>query len=150
MAFKLDGKTLAPDRSFSANGVNYPSNWLRLSSSDEKKAIGITEVADPVPEIFDSRFYTSKTTARPIDGLKTDWLKIQKKEADSYLSATDCYVIRKADKGTAIPDKIETHRNSIRSVYETRKTEISYCTSTDALQTLITTTITAWPRLELE
>lgn len=47
--FKLDGKVLQPDRAFTtSDGTQYPSNWLRLSSADEKAAIGITEEADPV------------------------------------------------------------------------------------------------------
>ena len=47
--FKLDGKVLPLDRAFTtSDGTQYPSNWLRLSSADEKAAIGITEEADPV------------------------------------------------------------------------------------------------------
>ena len=44
MAFKLEGKTLPVDVPFQASaGTNYPANWLRLTTLDEKKAIGITE-----------------------------------------------------------------------------------------------------------
>ena len=57
MAFKLDGNTLAVGRPFTANGVNYPRNWLSLSTLDEKKAIGITEVADP--KVYNEKFYTT-------------------------------------------------------------------------------------------
>ena len=32
------------DMPFTIGGVKYPANWLRLSTWDEKKAIGITEV----------------------------------------------------------------------------------------------------------
>ena len=55
MAFKLDGKPLAVDVAFSHNDINYPANWLRLSSAQEKKDLGITEVADA--PTYDSRFY---------------------------------------------------------------------------------------------
>ena len=48
MAFELDGKPIAYDVAFSHNDINYPANWLRLATLDEKKAIGITEVDDPV------------------------------------------------------------------------------------------------------
>ena len=51
MAFKLDGKSLPVDVAFTSNGINYPSNWLRLTTLSEKQAIGISEVADPA--IFD-------------------------------------------------------------------------------------------------
>tara|TARA_R100000008_G_scaffold53_1_gene17 strand:+ start:1688 stop:1828 length:141 start_codon:yes stop_codon:yes gene_type:complete len=46
MAFKLDGKTLQVDVPFTSRGIKYPANWLRLTTLDEKKAIGIKEVPD--------------------------------------------------------------------------------------------------------
>jgi hypothetical protein len=53
--FILDGKPLSPDRAFTHNGIQYPANWLRLSTLAEKEAIGITEVPDP--PTYDERFY---------------------------------------------------------------------------------------------
>ena len=46
MVFKLDGKTLPVDVPFTSNGIKYPANWLRLTTLEEKKAIGITEEPD--------------------------------------------------------------------------------------------------------
>ena len=57
MAFLLNGKPLAVDVPFTVGDVNYPANWLRLSSAQEKKNLGITEVADSL--VYDSRFYCS-------------------------------------------------------------------------------------------
>ena len=51
----LDGKPLSYDRAFTHEGIQYPANWLRLSSWEEKSAIGITEVPDP--PYYDQRFY---------------------------------------------------------------------------------------------
>jgi hypothetical protein len=65
MAFKLNGKRLAVDVPFTVGNINYPANWLRLTSLDEKKAIGITEVADD--PVYDSRFYTGNGTAKALD-----------------------------------------------------------------------------------
>ena len=44
MAFKLNGNPLAVDVAFSHNDIQYPANWLRLSTAQEKKDLGITEV----------------------------------------------------------------------------------------------------------
>jgi hypothetical protein len=51
--FIFDGKPLSPDVAFTdpATGVQYPANWLRLSTLEEKEAIGITEVLTPQPGI---------------------------------------------------------------------------------------------------
>ena len=53
--YKLNGKPLRIDRAFSVDGTQFPSNWLRLSSLEEKTALGITWEAEPV--LADSRFY---------------------------------------------------------------------------------------------
>jgi len=42
--FILDGKTLTLDKPFKSRGYSYPATWLRLTTLDEKKAIGIQEV----------------------------------------------------------------------------------------------------------
>ena len=55
--FKLEGKTLQLGKAFTHNGMQYPSNWLALTSLEEKQAIGIVEVADSVTGIYDQRFY---------------------------------------------------------------------------------------------
>ena len=38
------GYILKLDLPFTSRGIKYPANWLRLTTLDEKKAIGITEV----------------------------------------------------------------------------------------------------------
>jgi len=53
--FMLDNKPLALDVPFTHAEIQYPANWLRLASPEERAAIGITEVADPVA--YDDRFY---------------------------------------------------------------------------------------------
>ena len=54
--FLINGKHLPEGVSFrDANGTQYPSSWLNLSTEEEKLAIGITWVADPVRA--DDRFY---------------------------------------------------------------------------------------------
>jgi len=54
--FLINGKHLPEGVGFrDANGTQYPSSWLNLSTEEEKLAIGITWVADPVRA--DDRFY---------------------------------------------------------------------------------------------
>ena len=74
MAYQLDGNSLPLDVAFSHNDINYPANWLRLSTADEKKAVGIIEVSDP--KIYDYRFYNSDGTAKNL--AETKKIEIQK------------------------------------------------------------------------
>ena len=161
MAFLLDGNPLAVDVPFTYKDINYPANWLRLSTAEEKTAIGITEVADAAT--YDSRFYLSNGSAKAIDdvnatdengdpvldengnqlvilGVKSI-LKAQEKEAaKSLLSVYDWQVIRKVEKDIAIDSDVVTYRDAVRSAYTTRKTEITNCANTAALVTLYGTT----------
>ena len=53
----LNGRTLNPDEGFQHEGTSYPQNWLRLTSLEEKQAIGIVETPDVVAPWYDQRFY---------------------------------------------------------------------------------------------
>jgi hypothetical protein len=61
--FLLNGVPLAVDTAFTHNDIQYPANWLRLTTIEEKEAIGITEVADPVRA--DDRFYWNGDISNP-------------------------------------------------------------------------------------
>ena len=148
MAFKLDGNPLAVDVAFSRNDINYPANWLRLSTADEKTALGITEVADS--PTYDSRFYWGDGTAKTLTdtnevdengdpvldadgnqlvtlGVKSVLKAQEKVTAGSLLARYDWYVVRKAEKSTAIPTAITTYRDGVRTACNTRETEtVSY------------------------
>ena len=157
MAFKLDGNPLAVDVAFSHNDINYPANWLRLSTADEKKALGITEVADD--PVYDSRFYWGNGTAKTLTdtnevdengdpvldengdqvvtlGVKSVLKAQEKNIAGNLLARYDWYVIRKAEKSTAIPTAITTYRDGVRTACDTREKEIDACSDTAALVTL--------------
>ena len=153
MAFKLNGNPLAVDVPFTVGDINYPANWLRLSTADEKTALGITEVADD--PVYDSRFYWGDGTAKTLTdtnevddngdpvlddngdqlvtlGVKSVLIAKEKDIAQSLLNIYDWQVIRKAEKGTAIDSAVVTFRDGIRTANTTRKTEITNCADTAA------------------
>lgn len=53
--FLLNGNPISLDVAFTYNEIQYPSNWIRLASQQERAAIGITEAPDP--EVYDQRFW---------------------------------------------------------------------------------------------
>ncbi len=61
--YYLGSTALRQNSSFEISGTVYPSNWLQQSTEDEKTAIGITWVADPVRA--DDRFYWNGNTDTP-------------------------------------------------------------------------------------
>ena len=157
MAFKLDGKPLAVDVTFTHKDIQYPANWLRLSSAQEKKDLGITEVADD--PVYDGRFYNGDGSAKALDdvdakdqegnlvkdengnqvvtlGVKSVLKAQEKVTAGSLLAKYDWYVVRKAETSKAIPTTIKTYRTAVRTACTTRETEIDACSDTAALVTL--------------
>ena len=157
MAFKLDGNPLAVDVPFTHGDINYPANWLRLSTADEKTALGITEVADD--PVYDGRFYNADGSAKTLTdtnevdengdpvldengdqvvtlGVKSVLKAREKTIAGSLLAKYDWYVIRKAETSKAIPTTIKTYRTAVRTACLTRETEIDNCADTAALVTL--------------
>jgi hypothetical protein len=63
--FMLNGQPLPIDTPFEVDGTHYPANWLRLTTLEEKQAIGITEVPDPEP--YDDRFYWGVDNPKQLD-----------------------------------------------------------------------------------
>lgn len=61
--FLLNGNTLPQGTAFTVNDIQYPANWLNLTTLAEKLAIGITEVADVARA--DDRFYWDGDVTNP-------------------------------------------------------------------------------------
>jgi hypothetical protein len=140
---KLDGKTLQYDRAFTHNGISYPANWLRLTTLEEKQAIGISEVADNT-QVWDQRFYWGVDNPKDLDQLKTNWKAQQTEYASSVLSQSDWRVVKAKETGTNIPSTWKTYRAAVRTSCNARQTEIDACKDVPALKELLfgDTTIT--------
>jgi len=133
---KLDGKTLQYDRAFTHNEISYPANWLRLTTLEEKQAIGISEVADNT-QSWDQRFYWGVDNPKDLDELKTNWKAQQTDYAASVLSQSDWRVVKAKETGTNIPSTWKTYRAAVRTACNTRQTEIDACSDVSALKELL-------------
>ena len=76
------------------------------------------------------------------EGLKTVLIRQVKIDAEAILNETDWYVTRKAEKSTAIPSAITTHRDAVRTKQAEMETAITNAADTPALETLYTYTVT--------
>ena len=75
-----------------------------------------------------------------VEGLKTRLIRTVKEQAEGELNRTDWYITRKAEKNTAIPSAITTHRDAVRSKQAAMETAITNASDTPALETLYTHT----------
>ena len=150
--FLLNDKPLALDTAFTHNGVQYPSNWLRLTTLAEKIAIGITEVADPA--FYDDRFYWGVGNPKQLEdetvtpeggepytqkGLKSQMIAQVKATAGSLLAATDWMIIRKAERNIDVPAEVASKRAAIVSETNRLESVITMVDSVDALIAVMNT-----------
>jgi len=152
---QLNGKTLQYDKAFVHDGMQYPANWLRLTSLKEKQAIGIVEVADPVVGVYDQRFYwgvdnpkqlndepvldiDGKETGETSTGLKTLWKAKQSEIASSLLTPSDWRVVKAAEvTDYAVSSQWLTYRAAVRTSCNARQAEIDACKDVPALKELL-------------
>lgn len=147
--FILDGKPLSPDRAFTHDGIQYPANWLRLSTLEEKEAIGITEVPDP--PTYDQRFYwgydqDGRLIPKDHAQLCEQWVNQTRQTANTLLQPTDWMVVREIDNGTAMSADWKVWREDVRLATNAKVLSIGETTDTAGLAAYITgTEYSAWP-----
>ena len=148
--YKYNGKVIRAGRSFTdANGVTHPTSWMKYTD-EEKAAIGLVWEDDPLP--FDSRYYWSADVPKALEdvdavdengdpildedgvqvvtqGLKSQAIAKAKQQAGGELAATDWYVIRAAEGGTAVPSEVTSERQAIRDSSNTKEAAINACTT---------------------
>lgn len=139
--FLLNGQPLQLDVPFTHDDIQYPANWLRLSTPEEKAALGITDA--PEPTYYDDRFYWGVDNPKDLDGLKTQWIKQVDQIAYSLLFPTDWMIVRKAEVGTDVPAQILTYRAAVRAAAVTIKAAVTAATDVPALVTAVTNMV--WP-----
>jgi hypothetical protein len=155
--FLLNGNTLPLDTPFTVDGTHYPANWLRLTSIEEKNAIGITEVPD-VSVTYDDRFYWGVDNPKQLDeltitpeegepyiqhGLKHQYITQVKDTANKLLASSDWMVIRKAERNVDIPAATTTYRTAVIAQCTRLVAAITACTDVPTLITVVTTQ--DWP-----
>lgn len=155
--FLLNGSPLPLDTPFEIDGTHYPANWLRLTSIEEKNAVGITEVPD-VTVTYDDRFYWGVDNPKQLDdltvtpeegepytqhGLKHQWTAQVKDTANKLLAQTDWMVIRKVERSVDIPAETATYRAAVIAECTRLVTAIQSCADVPALITVVTTQ--GWP-----
>lgn len=145
--WKLDGRTILQDAPFWHNGIQYPANWITMSSQADKDVIGLVWVTpDPRPDdhyyyVQDNGDGTYTSTPKDLAECQTRDLNAVKVMANSLLAPTDWYVVRFADIGTPVPADVSAYRSEVRSFSGLNEAAILACTTVEELAVLTPT----WP-----
>ena len=108
MGYQIGSRALPLDIPWEYNDVQYPANWLRLSSSQDRAMLGISWTADgAAAQGWDQRFFWGVGNPKQLDdktetvdgvevkttGLKTQWKAQQDQIASSLLAPSDWRVL---------------------------------------------------------
>jgi hypothetical protein len=134
--FILNNKPLSPDVAFEHEGIQYPANWLRLASPEEREAIGITEEPDLIP--VDQRFYWDTGIPKDHAQLVEQWVGQVKQTAGSLLSQTDWYITRFSETGVEAPQSVLNRRGEVRLLSNEKEASLKATASTEELAAYVT------------
>ena len=145
MPWKHNHKIIQPGKAWTdTNGTLHSALWMRYDNAWKTKYSIVWE-DDPASQApYDNRFYwgrqtdstlipKSLTDINEVDddgnavndpmtgkqkvtlGLKSIWVAQTKRTAKDKLAVHDWYIVRNAEKSTAIPSSITTYRDAVRT-----------------------------------
>ncbi len=144
MAFVHNGVTLNPNKAWThQDGRQFPAGYILTTDIATRESIGVTMVSDVAPAVFDQEYYWSAGNPKDLDELKTKKIADTKKYCADVLRQSDDLITKALDQATtfaefkaAKPAAITTYRASMRTVSNTRETEINACTTVEQLREL--------------
>jgi hypothetical protein len=143
--FLLNGQPLQIDTPFTVGVeeelIQYPANWIRLSTKEDLEAIGITEVADEAVQ-YDDRFYWSAGNPKDLEQLKKQHIAQAKDAAGKMLAATDWMVIRKIERSVEVPAEVSDERAAIVKAVNDAEVAMN---AAKTVEELIPAVQVAWP-----
>ena len=127
MPYQLGGRNLPLDVPWEHNNVQYPANWLRLSSEQDRAELGISWVDDS--PTWNQKWYwgydaDGNLLPKTYTDLKTLWIATTKDTANKLLQPSDWRVIKAKERGTTMNADWKTWRQTIRTECGTMVTAI--------------------------
>ena len=144
---KKTNQYIIPGLSFSVDGIQYPANWLNLSTIEDKEALGLEEVSATNARADDRFYYISENleeakltyinTPKDIDTLKTSLIASVNSAAYSILLQTDWYITRFVETGVVVPQEISDYRSSIRQICNNTIQQYNAATNIEELAAVV-------------
>lgn len=138
-----NGQLIGEYQAFTYNDIQYPENWIALSTQEERNALGLVVVPDPVPH--DDRFYWAPGNPKDLDQLKAQQVGQVKSIAGSLLAPTDWKITRAAEGVKAVDAETLAARAAIRAASDANEAAVLACATVDELAALQF----VWPSQEI-
>lgn len=150
MRYQLpSGRKITQGQSFEFNGVQYPANWLKLSTAEDREALGITEIE--AEQDYDQRFYFGYGTdgnlmPRNREDIIEAWTRRTREMAFGLLLENDWMVVRQAEGGAAMDQSWKDWRAAVRTAAGEKIAAMESKTSTEDLANyLVGDEYRTWP-----
>lgn len=138
-----EDKYIVEGNPFTIDDVQYPANWLNLSTPEEKAELGLEEVIT-VGKRKDDRYYwvseslsgavlTITSTPKDLEQVRTICIEGLKTASYSLLLPSDWMVVRKQETGIEIPADWTQYRNNVRLECGLRVNQAQAATSVDEM-----------------
>ena len=142
-----DGQYIQEGTQFTIDGVEYPSNWLNLSTPEEKAAIGLEEVIATNSPANDQYYWVSTelneatltyiNTPKDLDTVKSNSVALINQTAYSILLPSDWMVVKSVETNTPMSTEWNTWRQSIRTTADTTRTAVANAVDVEEVQTIM-------------
>ena len=144
MAFVHNGVTLNPYKAWThQDGRQFPAGYILAVDIPTRESIGVTMVSDVAPVVYDREYYFSPGNPKGLDDLKAIKIAQTKKHCAAVLRQSDELVTKALDQAASFaefkaakPAAMTTYRAAMRTVSNTRETEINACTTVEQLREL--------------
>jgi len=132
---------------FEVNGVQYPANWLNLSTSEQKAELGLEEVIATnspanqtyywVSETLNQATLTYTNTPKDLTSVKSTAIAQVNSTAYSILLPTDWMVVKAVETSTTVAPSWNSWRQSIRTTATATVSSIEGATDVDGVATIM-------------
>jgi hypothetical protein len=139
---------------FEINGVQYPQNWLNLSTPEEKTALGLEEVIATNSPANDTYYWVSSTlseatltytnTPKDLTTVKTTAIAQVNQTAYSILLPSDWMVVKAVETSTKVATGWDSYRQSVRTTAASTVSGIEGATDVDGVATVMGALV--WPK----
>lgn len=132
---------------FEVNGVQYPQNWLNLSTPEQKAELGLEEVVATNSPANDTYYWVSQTlngptltytnTPKDLTQVKSTAINQVNSTAYSILLPTDWMVVKAVETSTTVAPSWNSWRQSIRTTATSTVSAIEGATDVDGVATIM-------------
>lgn len=142
-----DGQYIQEGTQFTIGGITYASNWLNLSTPEQKSAIGLEEVIATNSPANDQYYWVSTelngpsltyiNTPKNLTDVKSNALSQVNNTAYSILFPSDWMVVKAFETSTPINPDWNTWRASIRATADSTRTAVTAAQNVDAVASIM-------------